>query len=61
VYLLLNTSAASWRAISVALKRQQNPVAVFDLGASGGSDVARNKDAMIAEAFASRHRRLLRR
>ncbi len=25
--------------------------AVFDLGGSGGSDVARNKDAMIAEAL----------
>ena len=31
------------------------PAAVFDLGASGGSDVARNKTAMVAEAFASRH------
>jgi hypothetical protein len=25
--------------------------AIFDLGSSGGSDVARDKDAMIAEAF----------
>ncbi len=24
---------------------------VFDLGSSGGSDIARNKDAMLAEAF----------
>ena len=24
---------------------------VFDLGSSGGSDIARNKDSMIAEAF----------
>ena len=30
-----------------------SPAAVFDLGASGGSDVARNKRAMVAEAFAS--------
>lgn len=30
-----------------------SPAAVFDLGASGGSDVARNKDAMVSEAFAS--------
>jgi hypothetical protein len=28
-----------------------NPAMVFDLGASGGSDVARDKDAMLAEAF----------
>jgi hypothetical protein len=26
---------------------------IFDLGASGGSDIARGKDSMIAEAFAS--------
>jgi hypothetical protein len=30
-----------------------NPAVVFDLGASGGCDVAANKDAMLAEAFAS--------
>lgn len=30
-----------------------NPEVVFDLGASGGSDVARNKNAMVSEAFAS--------
>jgi hypothetical protein len=36
--------------------RGTSPVAVFDLGSSGGSDVARNKDSMIAEAFASAHR-----
>ncbi len=33
------------------------PSAVFDLGASGGSDIARNKDAMLAEAIASRRRK----
>ena len=30
-----------------------NPAMVFDLGASGGCDVAANKDAMLAEAFTS--------
>jgi hypothetical protein len=36
-----------------------NPTILFDLGSSGGSDVARNKDAMLAEAFntAARPRR----
>lgn len=29
------------------------PSAVFDLGSSGRSDIARNKDRMLAEAFAS--------
>ena len=29
------------------------PTAVFDLGSSGGSDIATHKDAMIAEALAS--------
>jgi hypothetical protein len=28
-----------------------NVACVFDLGSSGGSDIARNKDSMIAEAF----------
>jgi hypothetical protein len=30
-----------------------SPAAVFDLGASPGSDVARNKNAMISDAFSS--------
>jgi hypothetical protein len=30
-----------------------NPTAIFDLGDSGGSDVARAKDAMVGEAVAS--------
>jgi hypothetical protein len=30
-----------------------DPALVFDLGKSRGSDIARNKDAAIAEAFAS--------
>jgi hypothetical protein len=34
---------------------------VFDLGASGGCDIARNKDAMIAEAFASSRRKTRKR
>ena len=38
-----------------------NPAVVFDLGASRGSDVARNKDAMLAEAFASSDRKPRRR
>jgi hypothetical protein len=33
-----------------------DPSAVFDLGSSGGSDVAGAKDRMIAEALASRHK-----
>ena len=33
------------------------PSLVFDLGASGGSDVAAKKDAMIAEAFRSSGRK----
>jgi hypothetical protein len=28
---------------------------IFDLGASGGSDIAREKDAMIGEALSSAH------
>jgi hypothetical protein len=28
-----------------------DPISVFDLGSSGGSDIAKGKDAMIAEAF----------
>lgn len=38
-----------------------NPAMVFDLGASGGSDVAGNKDLMLAEAFASSGRKPRRR
>lgn len=34
-----------------------NPELVFDLDGSGGSDIARNKDVMIAEAFASSGRK----
>ena len=38
-----------------------NPAAFFDLGASGTSDVATNKDAMLADAFASGGRKPRRR
>ena len=38
-----------------------NPALIFDLGTSRGSDVARDKDAMIAEAFASRRGKSRRR
>lgn len=32
-----------------------DPACVFDLGGSGGSNIAKNKDSMIAEAFRSAH------
>jgi hypothetical protein len=31
---------------------------IFDLGSSGGSNIAKNKDAMIAEAFSSFHNKV---
>ena len=31
-----------------------SPSAIFDLGASGGSDIAKDKDRMLAQAFAKR-------
>ena len=34
---------------------------IFDLGSSGGSDIASQKDSMIAEAFHSARRKLRRR
>lgn len=33
------------------------PAGVFDLGASGGSDIAKDKDAMLAEAFSAKRRK----
>ncbi len=36
--------------------RGVGPEAVFDLGRSGGSDVAADKDRMIAEAFSAERR-----
>jgi hypothetical protein len=38
-----------------------DPSALFDLGASGGSDIAANKDAMIAAAVATRREKSKRR
>ena len=38
-----------------------NPAAVFDLGSSRGSDIATNKDRMLAEAFAAGERKPRRR
>ncbi len=36
---------------------QRDVTAIFDLGSSGGSNIAHNKDAMIADAFlASRNK-----
>ncbi|MBI1791786.1 MAG: hypothetical protein HYR60_30030 [Acidobacteria bacterium] len=37
-----------------------DPAAVFDLGSSGGSDIAKDKDAMIAAALASTPKRVRR-
>jgi hypothetical protein len=34
-----------------------DPSAVFDLGRSDGSDIAKHKDQMIAEAFLSTHQK----
>ncbi|MGA3099158.1 MAG: hypothetical protein ABSF25_22095 [Bryobacteraceae bacterium] len=42
-------------------QRGTSPAVVFDLGDSSGSDVARNKAAMLAEAFASSRRKPRRR
>ena len=56
-YRSLNISA---RLVARDLGNAQavvDPSAVFDLGASGGSDVARNKNAMIGEAFAARRKK----
>jgi hypothetical protein len=40
---------------------KRDVTSVFDLGSSGGSDIARNKDAMIAEAFGASRQRSRRR
>lgn len=34
-----------------------SPSQLFDLGSSGGSNIARNKKVMLGEAFASRHKK----
>jgi hypothetical protein len=52
------------RLVARDLDRPQtvaDPAAVFDLGASGGSDIANNKDAMLFEAFTSRGQKSRRR
>lgn len=36
--------------------RASDPTSIFDLGASGGSDIARDKDSMLAEAFSEQPR-----
>lgn len=38
-----------------------DPACIFDLGSSRGSDIARNKGTMIAEAFHSLHKKSRRR
>lgn len=38
-------------------RKTSSPSTIFDLGSSGGSDIARNKSAMLAEAFSSSHKR----
>ena len=40
---------------------KRDVTAIFDLGSSGGSNIARNKDAMIAEAFDATRKRSRRR
>ena len=39
-------------------KRKGDLSSIFNLGSSGGSNIARNKDAMIAEAFEHGRKRL---
>jgi hypothetical protein len=40
---------------------QQDPSLLFDLGSSGGSNIAKDKDAMIAAAFRATRKSLRRR
>ena len=52
------------RLVARDLARPEKPAKVdriFDLGNSGASDIARNKDSMIAEAFHSSRRKAQRR
>src|SRR2546423_875289 len=52
------------RLVARDLSRPEAPAKVdriFDLGNSGASDIARNKDSMIAEAFHSSRRKAQRR
>jgi hypothetical protein len=48
------------RLVARDIGKQQpssNPSLIFDLGSSGGSDIAANKDRMFAEAIAASHRK----
>ena len=36
-------------------ERKASIESIFDLGSSGGSDISREKDTMLAEAFAAAH------
>src|SRR5205823_7336862 len=40
-----------------AARPKADITALFNLGSSGGSDIAKNKDAMIGEAFWAEHKR----
>lgn len=42
-------------------KTAVDPASVFDLGSSGGSDIAQHKGPMIAEAFHAAHKKSRRR
>lgn len=39
-----------------SLSPQPSPRIIFDLGSSGGSDIAAHKDRMVGEAVEQRHR-----
>jgi hypothetical protein len=52
------------RLVARDLARTENTIAVdriFDLGSSGGTDIARDKHSMIAEAFQAKRRKTHRR
>jgi hypothetical protein len=62
----LGVSLAEYVRCLVArdLARPETAIAVdriFDLGRSGGEDIARDKDSMISEAFLSKRRKAQRR
>jgi hypothetical protein len=52
------------RLVARDLARPETAIAldsIFDLGSSGGADIARDKDSMISEAFQSKRRKARRR
>jgi hypothetical protein len=52
------------RLVARDLARPETAIAVdriFDLGSSGGANIARDKDSMIAEAFQAKRRKTQRR